>query len=245
MSLKEWFDTNIFTNIFTVISIILSGLISWVVSAIYYYRGNRNNLKMSVIHPIISLLNDRNSKQIYKVLCDISKEYSTRYMKKRERKRLILLINAYKKISTYNDTKVDADSLFSYFEYQLKKNEIVAKYFPIKDDEDEVVYYDYPPDLFYLSIDLERVLSKYNIDFQEEEAQDELASLYSSYCKEHYTSKKISFFDDYSLSDILAKSKIRSDWDHKFVEIENAKKVFLDLKVCRTSISKQHLSNKN
>jgi len=60
MNLKEWFDTNIFTNIFTVISIILSGLISWVVSAIYFYRGNRNNLKMSVIHPIISLINDRN-----------------------------------------------------------------------------------------------------------------------------------------------------------------------------------------
>ena len=36
---------NINTNIFTVISVVLSGLISWGISAIYFSRGNRNNLK--------------------------------------------------------------------------------------------------------------------------------------------------------------------------------------------------------
>lgn len=43
---------NINTNIFTVISVVLSGLISWGISAIYFSRGNRNNLRASVLCPI-------------------------------------------------------------------------------------------------------------------------------------------------------------------------------------------------
>ena len=41
---------NINTNIFTVISVVLSGLISWGISAIYFSRGNRNNLRASDVY---------------------------------------------------------------------------------------------------------------------------------------------------------------------------------------------------
>ena len=50
---------NINTNIFTVISVVLSGLISWGISAIYFSRGNRNNLRASVLCPIRRLLENK------------------------------------------------------------------------------------------------------------------------------------------------------------------------------------------
>lgn len=63
MSLKEWFNTNLFSNCFTLITVALSGIISLIISAAYYHKGNRNNLKMSVIHPIIRILKDTYSRK--------------------------------------------------------------------------------------------------------------------------------------------------------------------------------------
>ena len=54
----KWFLENWNANIFTLFTVLLSGIISLIISAAYYRKGNRNNLKMSVIHPIISILND-------------------------------------------------------------------------------------------------------------------------------------------------------------------------------------------
>ena len=48
-------QNNINANIFTLITVILSGLISWIISAIFYNKGNRENLKLSVIYPIKGL----------------------------------------------------------------------------------------------------------------------------------------------------------------------------------------------
>lgn len=56
MSFKEWFDTNWYSNCFTMITVVLSGIVSLIISAVYYHKGNRNNLKMSVIYPIVRLL---------------------------------------------------------------------------------------------------------------------------------------------------------------------------------------------
>ena len=54
----KWFLENWNANIFTLFTVLLSGIISLIISAAYYRKKNRNNLKMSVIHPIISILND-------------------------------------------------------------------------------------------------------------------------------------------------------------------------------------------
>lgn len=152
MSFKEWFDTNWYSNCFTMITVVLSGIVSLIISAVYYHKGNRNNLKMSVIYPIVRLLKDGYTRQNYNSLCEISKEYSTRYMSKNEAKKLMLLLVAYKEVSTYSDIYVKAAILFSYFEYKLKKNQIEVKPVPMEYDG-EIVYYDYPPDLHYLSND--------------------------------------------------------------------------------------------
>lgn len=92
MSFKEWFDTNWYSNCFTMITVVLSGIVSLIISAVYYHKGNRNNLKMSVIYPIVRLLKDGYTRQNYNSLCEISKEYSTRYMSKNEAKKLMLLL---------------------------------------------------------------------------------------------------------------------------------------------------------
>ena len=112
----KWFLNNWNANIFTLFTVLLSGIISLMISAAYYRKGNRNNLKMSVIHPIISILNDSYSRNNYKKMEKISKEYSVRYFKRKELKKLDKLLETYKEISAYNDIQINADSLFSYFE---------------------------------------------------------------------------------------------------------------------------------
>lgn len=76
---------NINTNIFTVISVVLSGLISWGISAIYFSRGNRNNLRASVLCPIRRLLeNNPITNENYRKLAEYTKDYSMKYLKSRE-----------------------------------------------------------------------------------------------------------------------------------------------------------------
>lgn len=232
MSLEEWFNTNLYSNCFTLITVVLSGILSLIISAAYYHKGNRNNLKMAVIYPIIRLLEDAYSRKNYDKLCEIAKDYSVRYMNKEETKKLNILLLAYKEVSTYNDIAVNSDSLFSYFEYKLKKNQINPKPVPVE-VEGEVVYSDYPPDLFYLLQDLEKPLIRFDPDFEPDECKEAVILLYEQYCQEYYTSDKIEYFNDYSLREILKKSEIRAKWDKKFDVAKEAKEQFLQLKIAR------------
>ena len=193
MDFIKWFCNNWYANCFTIITVVLSGIISLAISAVYYRKGNRNNLKMAVIHPIIRLLEEAYTRQNYNILCDISKEYSVRYMSKNEAKKLTLLLSAYKEVSSYNDIYVSANILFSYFEYTLKKNNIEVKPVPFE-HEGEIIYYDYPPDLHYLSNDLERLLNKIEPELQPDEVKEAVIELYEDFCNEYYSSEKIVFF---------------------------------------------------
>lgn len=232
MDFIKWFCNNWYANCFTIITVVLSGIISLAISAVYYRKGNRNNLKMAVIHPIIRLLEEAYTRQNYNILCDISKEYSVRYMSKNEAKKLTLLLSAYKEVSSYNDIYVSANILFSYFEYTLKKNNIEVKPVPFE-HEGEIIYYDYPPDLHYLSNDLERLLNKIEPELQPDEVKEAVIELYEHYCKEYYTSEKIEYFEDYTIKEVMSKSKIRQKWNEKFDDAKKAKEQFLSLKIVR------------
>lgn len=232
MDFIKWFLDNWYANFFTIITVIFSGIISLAISAVYYRKGNRNNLKMAVIHPIIRLLEEAYTRQNYNLLCDISKEYSVRYMSKNEAKKLTSLLSAYKEVSSYNDIHVSANILFSYFEYTLKKNDIEVKPVPVE-YEGENIYYEYPSGVRYLLNDLERTLKKYEPEIQPCECRDEIIFLYKHYCKDYYTSKSIEYFNDYTLEEVLSQSKIRQEWDKKFDSAENAKTQFLNLKIVR------------
>lgn len=230
MDFIEWFTVNLYTNMFTLFTVLLSGVISLVISAIYYHKENRNNLRMSVIHPIRRLLDQGYSRKNYGVLCEISKEYSTRYLSKNESEKLNALLLAYKEVSTYNDISVASDILFSYFEYTLKNNNIDPRPVPVE-HEGEIVYSTYPFELYYLSEDLEKILRKYDPDFEPEECKKWVISLYKDYCKKYYTSKEIVYFGDYTLSQVLRKSEIREKWDRKFDIVKKAKEEFMNLKI--------------
>lgn len=41
------------------------------------------------------------------------------------------------------------------------------------------------------------------------------------------------YFDDYSLDEVLKKSKMRVKWNEKFDQIQDAKKEFLNLKIVK------------
>ena len=96
MGFVEWFDKNIYANVFTLVTVILSGLISWVISACYYHMGNRVNLKVSVILPVLGVIKETYSEQNYKKLCKFCDEYSAKFMQKKERVALSRLKDAYK-----------------------------------------------------------------------------------------------------------------------------------------------------
>ena len=183
MNFIKWFCDNWYANCFTLITVVLSGIISLAISALYYRKGNRNNLRMAVIHPIIRLLEEAYTRQNYKLLCEISKEYSVRYMSKDEVKKLTSLLSAYKEVSSYND--------------------------------------------------LQRLLNKIEPEIEPDEFKDAVISLYEHYCKKYYSSKKIKYFDDYTVKEVLKKSKIRQKWDGKFDEVKKAKEQFMNLKIVK------------
>ena len=132
----------------------------------------------------------------------------------------------------YNDIYVSANILFSYFEYTLKKNNIEVKPVPFE-HEGEIIYYDYPPELHYLSNDLERLLNKIEPELQPDEFKEAVIELYEHYCKEYYTSEKIEYFEDYTIKEVMSKSKIRQKWNEKFDDAQKAKEQFLSLKIVR------------
>ena len=147
-------------------------------------------------------------------------------MKKNEMSCLNKLLDAYKEVCRYNDASVNADSLFSYFEYKLKKNNINPK--PVRVEyEGEYVYDDYPPDIFFLSEGLKKILK------ETAECEEKISTLYNWYCKEYYAAEPLKYFDDYSLDEVLKKSNIRVKWNEKFDEIQKAKNKFLNLRIAK------------
>ena len=223
-------------NWLTIVSIVLSGLLSLVISAAYYHKGNRNNLQMTMLFPIVRLLNDSYSYSNYKSLCDLSENYCVRYLKKKERNALIELVSAYKEVSNYKEINVNADSLRSYFEYTLKRNEIEIKYIPIE-YEGEVVCYEYPENYRYMNVDLQDILKKHPIEIEAYECEEAIVSIYSYYCKEYFSDKKIEYFKDYSLDEVLEKSHIQREWNNKFESMKIAKEKFLALDIIKDFVS--------
>lgn len=220
-------------NWLTIVSIILSGIISLIISAAYYHKGNRNNLQMTMLFPIARLLNDSYSVANYKSLCDLSQNYCSRYLTKKERSVLISLVSTYGEVSKYKEITANVDSLISYFEYTLKSNDIDVKPVPIT-YEDEVVYYDYPPDYHYINIDLENVLKNHIIEIEPAECEEAIISLFDYYCKERfYSDKKLEYFKDYTLEEVLVKSKIQKNWEEKFTKMKEIKTKFLELKIVK------------
>lgn len=229
----EWFVSNMYSNIVTVLSVAISGFISLAITAIYYHMGNRNNLKMSIIYPIKRLLEEPYTRKNYDKLCDLSKEFSSKYLHKSEKKIILLMLEAYKEVSKYNEICVNADSLFSYFGYTLKKNGIEPKVCPITDIEGNLIAYDYPSEVNYLAEDIKSVLTEQEDCFDQDDCESSVINLYRHYCENYYGTNKIVFFSDYSFNQVLGMSKTRKKRDKTFDKMRELEEKFLHLRIAR------------
>lgn len=218
-------------HIFTLITVLLSGLISWWISAAYFRKNNRNALRLNVLFPIRRIISEPRSWKNYKTIEDLSKEHDSKYLNKKERTTLTSFLSAYKTVCSYKYSSVCAESLFSYFCYKLEKCGINTKPVPIEIDG-EIVDYDIPSELLYLQDDLSKIIEDRPYEYDEEgNTTDIIKVLFEVYCKKYFTDKKIDYFDDFTLDEILKKSRVRNEWNEKLSTYEHAKEAFLSLKV--------------
>lgn len=219
-------------NTFALLTVVISGLISWIISAIYFRIGNRNNLITSVIQPMKRILNEPYSWKNYKSLEKLSQSYSAKYLWSWERSKTEKLLSAYKEVCTYDYDHVCASSLYAYFKYKLKQNGIEPAIVPIYID-DELVDVDVPPDLLYMEDDLARVINRYPPGYDSDNCTESVVAIFNAYCKENYTDKTIAFFDDCNLENVLKSSRVRADWDKKLNEMKAARTAFEEMSVTK------------
>lgn len=218
-------------HMFTMVTVILSALISWGISAWYFHRGNRNALRANVIYPIKRLLDDKYSGKRYAELSELSKKYENKYLSKKELKVLDQLILSYRQAYQESIEYIYAESLFSYFCFKLRQNNIDPQPVPIKDNEGNHVDYTYPDDIFYLRRKLFEIMQHTSFEYDEESSQQEVQDAFDFYCKQCYTEESITYFDDYRISEVLEKSHVHSDWIEKQNTYKACKQEFLELKI--------------
>ncbi len=241
-NLCDWFFENLYSNIFTLITVLLSGIISWIISAIYYNIGNRNNLKMSIIYPICNLLDKPFDNDNFEKISLLSKEYSVRYMKNKEREQLISLLNAYCKAIEKPMNYIYADAMFSFFEYILKEKNIKMNFIPIE-YEGEIIGYEHPDALNYMYDELKEFFNKYNYDLWDEyeylygneiSIEDKIDIIFKEYGKSYYSIENINFFENLSASDVIEKSQSYRNYIKRINTLKDEKKKFLELKICKS-----------
>lgn len=235
MSFGQWLidPENIDSNIFTLITVVISGIISWGISALYFHYGNRKSVTTSLLHPMKRILEEPFSWNNYKSLEEIYRGYSAKYLKKDERKVIENLLSAYKEVCPYDHDRICAESLFSYFIHKLKVNGINPKPVPIY-FEDEEIDRDYPDGIYSMREYLLEIISNYAPGYDDEtDYKNRIICAYNRFKRECYTDRAITYFDDYSLEEVLKGSQIRTDWDNRLQLAKEAKNKFLSLKALK------------
>jgi hypothetical protein len=225
-SLILWLFT--YEHIFTLATVVLSGLISWYISARYFKKANRDALRANVLFPIKRILVETRSWKNYNKLLDISKNYNSKYLNSSEQKTMDELILSYKSICNYDYDFACAESLFSYFCYTLKQNGINTEPVPIY-VENELVDWEVPDGMLYMRDDIARIINMHPPRYEDEECLPMLIKLFNSYSKEYYTDKKIEYFKDFTLDEVIKKSKSKNIWDEKFATYKKSEEAFLNI----------------
>lgn len=234
MDWNKFLDLNWLLNaehIFTLITVIVSALISWGISALFFHRGNRNALRSNVIYPIKRLLDNKYSGKKLTELSELSKKYENKYLSKKELKVLDQLISSYRQAYQESSEYIYAESLFSYFCYKLRKNNIDPQPVPINDDNGDPVAYDYPNDIYNLRHTLFEIMQRNPPEYDEKSSQQDVQDAFDFYCKLCYTEEPITYFDDFKISEVLEKSHVHSEWIKKQNEYESIKNKFLALRI--------------
>lgn len=234
--MKEFFawvvaPANINANIFTFLTVILSGIISWAISFAFYYKGNRDGLTANILQPMKEALSGPYTKEKFKELEALSRGHSSKYLNPNEREIIRSLLQTYKDVYYYDHDYVSAECLFFYFVEKTRQNGITPEIEP-QEINDEIVGMQIPYQLNSDMVEsLYRALKKYPLDYDEENCVWAITSIFNSFCSQYYSSKKIAYFDDCTLEDVLTNSVVRENWDKKFDTLKQAKDSFMKLKL--------------
>lgn len=217
-------------------AIFISSLASLIISRRYYDKGNRQEALTTVIYPIVGLLDKRYGKTVYEELFKIKKSHAIRYLHKKERNKLLILIDKYKDISKYSKDGANTDAIMSYYDYKLRKNGINPKPCPIRDDEGDIVADDYLPNYHDLVNAIYDVVTSFEFMESPHACTDTIISIFNNYTKICYTDEQIIFFEDYTVEQVINLSEVTKKWKDRFEALEKSKKEFLELRISKEAL---------
>ena len=230
-SIFDWLSNN-------AMAIFLSAFASWIISKYYYDKANRESLHMAVIYPAVKILRARfYSRKNYEELFAISTSYASKYLRKKERKLLLRLLNNYRDVCRYSEEAANTDCIMAYYTEKLIQNGINPKPCFLKNDEGEVIDSDFPPYYNELQNYIHKIVSSFDFYRAPNECTATISEALEQYTSQFYSNKEIKFFDDQSISEIIKHSKISAEWDSKFQLASESKKEFLELSICQKVIS--------
>ncbi|MEE0946332.1 MAG: hypothetical protein U0M42_05855 [Acutalibacteraceae bacterium] len=229
-SIANWIYTN-------AAAIFISALASLLISKHYFDKANRDGVLSTIIFPIVRILEKRfYSRDNYEELFRINSSHSVKYLRKDERKKLLALLSSYRAVCKYTKEAADTDCVMSYFVHKLEKNGINPKPCAEKDDEGNLLYYDFPPEYNYLENYVYDVISSYEFVNSPADCCKKITKEFKRYTKECYTDQEIQFFDDYSITEVIARSRVTQKWEDKFALADKCKAEFLELSICEKAI---------
>ena len=89
-------------------AIFISAIASLLISKRYYDKANRESVLMMVIFPIVKLLNEKYyTRNDYEALFEINSSYAVKYLRKKERNKLLELLSAYRDVCKYSKENAD------------------------------------------------------------------------------------------------------------------------------------------
>ena len=75
-----------------------------------------------------------------------------------------------------------------------------------------------------------KIINIHPPEYELEECLTGILTLFDSYCKQYYTDKKISYFSDVPMKDVLKKSRIKNEWNKMFASYKESEDNFMKLK---------------
>lgn len=226
MTIAEWISQN-------AAAIFISALASLLISRYYFNKANRDGVLTTVIFPIVRVL-ERGSynRNNYEELFSINSSYSVKYLRKNERNKLLALLSSYRAVCKYTEEAANTDCVMSYFSHKLEENGINPKPCAEKDEEGNLLFYDFPPEYDYLQNYVYNVISSYEFVESPTLCAEKIAQEFKCYTKKYYTDKDIAFFDDYSIAKVIEKSWVTQNWKDKIALADKCKAEFLALSIC-------------
>lgn len=91
-------------------------------------KNGSPSVLMMVIFPIVKLLNEKYyTRNDYEALFEINSSYAVKYLRKKERNKLLELLSAYRDVCKYSKENADTSCIMAYYNYKLKENGINPK----------------------------------------------------------------------------------------------------------------------